>query len=134
MGLDTILRNGVRTIHGVTKSAQTKIMIHRWISQTYDGSFAYAAPLEATAVVEYKSEARQSSTGQLWVARAYIIITSPLTPLGAPDRAEPLDDRDLITLPTMKTGSIIETYGVVDPATQTPYCHEVWMGDRRGDN
>jgi hypothetical protein len=134
MGLDSVLRNGVKTINNVTKSAQVNITIHRWMGQTYDGTPTYAAPLATKAVVEYKSEARQSSTGQLRVARTYLIITSPLSALGVANRSEPLDDRDLITLPTMHTGPIIETYGVVDPATDLPYCHEVWMGDRRGDN
>ena len=132
-GLSDILRNGVKTVNGVTKSAQTKIVLHRWISQTYDGTPAYAAPLTMTAVVEYKSEARQSSTGQIRIARSYVIILDPLPALGIANRSEPLDDRDLITLPNMMTGPIIESYGVVDPKTQLPYCHEIWMGDRRGD-
>ena len=134
MGLDAVLRNGVKTINNVTKSAQTAITLHRWVSQSYDGTNAYAAPLSLRAIVEYKSEERQSFSGQLYVARTYLVILDPLPALGAPDRAEPLDARDLITLPSMKTGPIIETYGVIDSGTGLPYAHEIWMGDRRGDN
>jgi hypothetical protein len=133
-GLSDVLRNGVKTIYGVTKTAQTKITLHRWQGQGYDGAPNYAAPLTLTAIVEYKQEARQSNTGQLRTSRAYIIILSPLSALGAAERSEPIDERDLITLPNMTTGPIIETYGVIDAKTQLPYCHEIWMGDRRGDN
>ena len=131
MGLDAVLRNGVKVINGVTKAAQTKIVLHRWSGQSYDGSPLYAAPLTLTAVVEHKTEARQSTTGQIRISRTFVIILEPLTALGAPGRSEPLEDRDMITLPNMTTGAILETYGVVDAATGLPYAHEVRMGDRR---
>lgn len=130
-GLADVLRNGVRVIHNVTKTAQTKVTLHRWAGQNYDGTPMYAPPLEVTAVVEYKTEARQSTTGQIRISRAFIIILDPIPALGVANRAEPIDEQDEITLPNMMTGPIIEAYGVVDPATGLPYAMEIRMGDRR---
>ena len=131
--LDNIVRNAVAKIDGTTKSLQTTVLLSRWISQTYDGTPSYAAPISVKAVVEYKQEQRQSPSGQTRVSKAHVIIISPLDPLGSPDRSEPLDERDLVTLPNMTTGPILETSGVVDPVTGLPYMHEIWLGDRRGD-
>lgn len=131
--LDNIVRNAVAKIDNVTKSLQTTVLISRWTGQSFDGTPSYAAPLSLQAVVEYKQEQRQSPSGQTRVSKAHVIIISPLDALGAPERSEPLDERDLITLPNMTTGPILETSGVVDPATGLPYMHEIWLGDRRGD-
>lgn len=131
--LDNIVRNAVAKIDNVTKSLQTTVLLSRWISQTYDGTPSYAAPLSLQAVVEYKQEQRQSPNGQTRVSKAHIVLIRPLDPLGAANRSEPLDERDLVTLPNMTTGPILETSGVVDPDTGRPYMHEIWLGDRRGD-
>ena len=133
-GLADILRNAVKTTDNVTKTAQTSINVTRWSGQTYDGTPTYAEPLTLQAIVEYKAEARQTSSGQLRVSRAYIIILDPIPALGAANRSETIDERDLITLPNMTTGPILETYGVVDAGTGLPYAHEIWMGDRLGNS
>lgn len=133
MALDSIIRNAVKKIDTVTKSAQTTVVISRWIGQSYDGTASYAAPVSYKAVVNYKQEQRQSPNGQSRVSKAHVIILSPMDPLGVANRSEPLDERDLVTLPNMSTGPILETAGVVDPATGRPYMHEIWLGDRRGD-
>jgi len=134
MALDTIIRNAVSTIDGITKSVQTTIVLTRWKSQSFSGEAEYAAPITLKAIVDYKQEQRQSPSGQTRVSKAYIIITSPLSPLGSsPNRSEPLDERDIVTLPNMNTGPILETAGIVDSKTGLPYMHEIWLGDRRGD-
>jgi hypothetical protein len=133
MSLDQTVRGAVAKIDSVTKSLQTTILLSRWISQTYDGTPSYGAPEPFQAVVEYKQEQRQSPTGQTRVSKAHITIISPIEPVGAAERSEPIDERDLVTLPNLTTGPILETSGLVDPVTGLPYMHEIWLGDRRGD-
>ena len=133
MALDSIIRNAVAKIDNVTKTAQVTILLSRWTGQTYDGTPSYAAPLSLQAIVEYRQEQRQSPSGQTRVSKAHIVIVSPLTAQGSANRSEPLDERDLVTLPNLTTGPILETAGVVDPKTGRPYMHEIWLGDRRGD-
>lgn len=134
MALDDIIRSAVGTVDSVTKGIQTTILLSRWISQDYQGTSSYAAPIPLKAIVDYKQEMRQSPSGQTRVSKAHIIILTPLTALGgSSERSEPLDERDLVTLPNMSTGPILETAGVVDRKTGLPYMHEIWLGDRRGD-
>jgi hypothetical protein len=128
-----IIRDSVAKIDGITKSAQTSVVLTRWNGQSYDGTPTYAAPLTVQAIVQYKQEQRQSPSGQTRVSKAYVVVVSPLLALGAANRSEPVDERDLVTLPNMTTGPILETAGIVDPATGLPYMHEIWLGDRRGD-
>ena len=132
MGLDEVVRGAVAMTNKITKDLHGDIILHRWVSQDSEGTPTYAAPVPYKAIIDYRQEARQSATGQLRVARAFIAILEPIPPLGASGRSEPLDERDLVTTPNMSTGPIIETRGLVDGQTNYPYFHEIWLGDRRG--
>ena len=80
------------------------------------------------AVVERRQRLIRTATGEQVMSRHRILFPRPIAANGASTRQEPIDPRDVLTLPDGDTGPILEVTGVVDPSTSAPYSFEVWMG------
>ena len=132
--LRDIVAGGIAIAHNITNDGglQATILLSRWVSQDASGAASYAAPISLTAVVRYRSETRESQSGTSSVGKARILILTPLEPHGATGRSEPIDERDLVTMPDLQTGPILEVGGQVDGVTGTPFYHSILLGDRRG--
>lgn len=127
MSLDSIIRNGVKTINKTTKSLQPVVQISAWIGSTYKGADSYASPIEVQALVIQKQELRRTASGEMVMTKAYVAFIQPVPPNGAVGRVEPIDPRDKIVLPDGTTGRIVNTDGLIDPAISRPYLSEVWL-------
>lgn len=127
MGLSDIIRSGVKTIDTVTKSLQPTVTHRAWKSADVYGSPVFASPKSYKAVVEQKQELRKTSSGQLVMTKASVMIIQPVPPDGAPGRVEPIDPRDIITLPDGTTGKIVDVQGFVDEKTDHPYFSEIYL-------
>lgn len=127
MGLDDILRGGIKTIDKVTKSLQPTVTHKAWKSADVYGSPVYASAKSYQAIVDQKQELRKTSSGQLVLTKASVMFIQPIPPDGAAGRVEPIDPRDIITLSDGTTGKIVDVQGFVDKKTTHPYFSEVYL-------
>ncbi len=132
---DQLIRDGValaNELTGATGNLQVTVGHRRWISQSLDGTPTYAATVNLQAILEFRQEIRQPTSGQEQVSRAYLAILEPLAAQGAAGRTEPVDERDFFVLPDGSVNPVLESKGLADPTTNLPYFTEVWLGQWRG--
>lgn len=100
----------------------------------YGDGTTYREPLHRPiiprlALVDFTQKLRRSSTGEEILQKASVTFLRPISPDGAENRREPIDPRDIITLPNGYTGPILDIAGgLIDPATNWPYMVEVILG------
>lgn len=123
-----IFRKGIAIVDKLTSALQATVTIQRWISQTPTGDPVYDTAFTENAVITIGAGFIYGPSGELIKTKAMIQIPRPLTPQGAPNREEPIDPRDKITLPNGVTGPVVRTDGVIDPTTGEPYAIDIWLG------
>lgn len=130
MGLADIVRDAVALGQELTADLQVLIVHEAWVGQDISTDPLYAAAVEYPAIVELGPKPFRTDQGEVITVRAIVSILRPIVPIGGvPDRDEPLDGRDQITLPDGLIGPpIMGGGGVVDPSTQRPYAHRIAIG------
>lgn len=129
MGLDSIVRSGIATAKSLTASLQNTITIKPWIgTQDAFGKPRYGSPVEISAVVDPKQKERRTSSGKIVMTTCYIVILESLESNGAAGRVEPVDPRDVVTLPDGTTSPIVDVAGFMDPTIARPFYSEIWLG------
>ena len=135
MGFDAIIRGGIVTADGLTKSLQVKgVGLRRWAGQDGFGKVTYipaapAAALPVNAIVETKDQVRPVPGGGSITIMATVLILERVPPLGGGiKREEPIDPRDIVILPDGRTGPIVNNPGLLDPTTKRPYFAEIELG------
>jgi len=129
VGLDSLVRSGIATIDGITKSLQVSVQHEAWIGN----KAGYSDPLYDTVVtrkclIEPKNTLKVAKDGKEIVQRFQLTLIAPVSPNGAAYRAEPIDPRDRLTLPDGSWGLIMDVRGLTDPTTNRPYMYEVAVG------
>lgn len=134
MGLDALVRKGVALANRTTASLQVTVTHEAWTGQDGYAAPAFAhGPISRQAIVEEGARPRRSSTGDVVMTRAKVTFVGPIAPDGSPNRNEPIDQRDRITLPSGFSGPIVDMEGIpADPATGSPYLFSVWLGTTEG--
>lgn len=105
-------------------------VIHEaWVGQDALGEpLPYAAPVLRRAFVQEGAIHVQKPDGQVITTKARVSFLGPVEPNGAEGRQEPVDPRDLITLPSGLVAHVIEVPGVlVNSASGAPYLRPVWL-------
>lgn len=134
-GYSSLVRMGVALADRLTGSLQVPVLWHPWVG--HDGySNTYDPAITTYAIVEHKQRLRQVSPTRQVLSLATVTIPRPLEENGAVGRIEPLDPRDLFTLPGYGSGgsgsgareSVADVEGVVDPLTNAPYMWVVYLG------
>jgi hypothetical protein len=133
MGLAAIIRSGVATANKVTGGSgglQAIVLHNAWTGKLADGygTERYAGNVERRALVEFKQRMIKTSSGQLLMSRATVTFLEPIEANGATGRQEPIDSRDVITLPDGTTGPILDISGFVNNETNAPYFSVVSIG------
>jgi len=130
-GFSSLVRVGVALADRLTTSLQVPILWHPWIGHDGYGN-TYDSPITTPAIVEHKQRLRQVSPTKQVLTLATVTIPRPLEANGAPGRMEPLDPRDLFTLPGNGNtrDSVADVEGVLDPLTNRPYMWVVYLGVR----
>lgn len=131
MALVDTLRSGVATARAITLSFHVNVTIQQWIGQNSFGKAEYADTLTLKALVEQKSKSFKTRDGQEAVSKSYIAILEPITPAtptGDNTRENPIDERDVITLPDGTTGPILDVTGFLDGGTGVPFFSEIYLG------
>lgn len=129
MGLDSIVRSGITTIDGITKSLQVSVTHEAWISDKAGyGEPKFDTPITRRCLIEPKHTMKVTKDGREIVQRFQLTLIAPVSPNGAVGRTEPIDPRDVLTLPDGSTGIIMNVSGLTDPITNRPYMYEVAVG------
>ena len=131
--LDT-LRGGVALARGilVANRITASVTWTPWRGQDGLGDDIPGTPRIVQAIVEKKKQVVKDPQGLEIATSAYIGILEPLSPVGVvvpgQIRNEPIDERDVFTLPDGTTGPIVFINGFVDGGTGRPMFHEVYLG------
>lgn len=131
MGLDSVVRAGIRIADKVTKTLQADVTLEAWTGTGRGGVSTFAAAVAIPALVEIKQRLIRDTKGNLVMSRANVTFTKPIVPNGATGRREPVDPRDKITLPDEETGLILDVEGMTDPSTSAPYMLQIFLGAAR---
>lgn len=131
MAFDATARNSIATADKLTKSLQVPVVHRRWIGQDDTGKSIFAASVSPMAIVEKKQRTIRLSSTEETVSAAELTFLAPLTPYTptVAGRQDPIDDRDMFTLPDGTTGPILrQAGGLFDPKTSRTYMAQVWLG------
>lgn len=130
MGLANVVRSGVAIANKVTSSLQGVVTIRQWVAQDVNGTDTYSSTLKKVpAIIEMGEKQYSTQTGVVVTVQATITFLQPIKPNGAVGRVEPIDERDVLTLPDGTTGpTMIGAPSIVDPATSKPYFQTVGIG------
>jgi hypothetical protein len=130
VGLAGVIRSGVAAANAATADAQVDVTWEAWIGP--DGGFgkqAYAPAVSLKALVTMNPSITRSSAGQVPNILASVTFLDPVPPNGAAGRKEPIDTRDVITLPDGSTGPIVSVSGgLLDSATDLPFVCTAQIG------
>lgn len=133
MGLDSLVRNAVATANRLTAALQVTVTHEAWTGKDSYNKPTYASGKDRQCILEWTSDTGRpalvkTASGEEKVVRAKLTFVVPIAANGADDRQEPVDPRDIFTLPDGTTGPILNIGGVVDPSTSAPYALEVSIG------
>jgi hypothetical protein len=132
MALNDLIRSGVALAKTLTSSLQVDVTFQAWKGQDAFGEADLAEAVTYKAIYEKKLRPlKDPNTGSDVLATSYLLIPSPIestTPNDGEIRDNPLDPRDVVTLPDGSTGKILQIQGIVDPSTVAPFLYEVWLG------
>lgn len=132
MSLTDVIASGVAIANQLTSDLQDKtVTIQFWTGQSGSGDSSYTLPKKFPALVDLSSKPIFTTGGTLLETKAYVAFLEPLpvtTAKAGQIRRQPLDERDIITLPDKTSGPIIKIGGFVNADTHRPYMSEVWLG------
>lgn len=128
MGLDDVVRSAVATANSVIADLQDNITLAPWTGSDSHGAPTHGTAVTFSAIVNRRVKPVRSVNGELVMSKAQIIILEPVAANGATGRHEPIDARDIPTLPDGDTGKILETEGLYDPSTHAGYYHVIDLG------
>lgn len=129
MSLANIVRSGVAIANKVTGSLQGTVTIRQWVAQDAFGTATYGKTLRIPAIVEQGEKQFNTESGTSITVKATVTFLQPVPVNGAKDRVEPIDGRDILTLPDGTTGpTLVGAPMIVDPASSKPYFQIVGIG------
>lgn len=129
MGLLDVIRNAVSIADSVTKDLQPLVLHKAWIGEKGDGTPRYHPEAhQRAAIVEKSTRVFRSTSGEMVHARHRIAFLYPIPPCGEPGRREPVDERDLLVLPSGDSGPILHVEEFIDRVTGRGILTQVWLG------
>jgi len=132
MGLPEIISTAISgAVLPYVGGLTVEVLIDRWVGPplAFGGPEQFADDtLIVTGLVQEGEVHHKRPDGQAITTKARIAFLEEVPHNGAPDRKEPIDPRDRITLPSGLTGHLAELPGVmVNPTTGQPYVRVVWI-------
>jgi hypothetical protein len=132
MALNDVIANVVAIAHKITEPLQGEVMHSPWIAQNAFGSSSLQTPfgqaIRRTAIIEQQARWRQLPNGNQVYTYAHLIFLVPFEHINAPNRKNPVDPRDKFVLPDGSSGPVVDSDGLHNPGTKSPYFCEVWLG------
>lgn len=132
MGFDALIRGLLLDADSITESLNDATVLHwPWLSRDVEGSGVYPnAGIPLRCLVEFKQRMLPNpSRPQEMISQvAVLTFVRPIAPNGAAGRREPIDNRDLFTLPNGYLAGVIAVDGFIDAGTHAPYLLSVSLG------
>lgn len=120
MGLRDLVRAGVAVANTLTADLQATVVREAYIGgQDTRGEPNRSAGVNVSAIVEYKVQMVRTGGGNFVASRAKVTSLDP---------AIVFHPKDKLTLPDGTSGPILETDGLADRVTTTPFLTEVYVG------
>jgi hypothetical protein len=124
--LDTV-RNAVKTADTVTKPLQATVTLQHYLGSDGYGDATYTAVTTLVAIVDWKQKQLRTTSGVLSVSRASVMFLD-VAALASATNGEGLSDEDIIVLPDLTTGPILDMAGFIDAGTGQPVATEAFLG------
>lgn len=124
-----LLRTGVALASDLTRSLQATVTIAAWNGQDLRGKNTHATAVPYAALVEMTRKQKYTSTGKLVMTLAVITILDPVADTMATGRMNPIDPRDIVTLPDGQTQPIVDIKSFVDAGLNRPFYNEITLGE-----
>lgn len=134
MGYDALIRGLVKNVVSPQfESMKLDVTFKAWIGQSGAGVPAYAAPRTLRALVDFTGSGTQkyTSAGNIIILTAtltFLDIIGDTTPNAGEERDQPIDTRDVLTLPDGTTAPVVDVGGFADSATGQPFVPTVTLG------
>lgn len=126
--MDDVFRSATAAVNAAFAAAAVDVTIEQWTHDS-EGEEQHAVGITRKALVDGRPFPHAGSDGQVPTTRARVSFVEAIPANGAAGRhAEPLDPRDIITLPSGLAGRILQVpIGTLDPSTGLPYASTVWL-------
>lgn len=132
MGYEDIIRDALATIVSPELETMKLNVTHlAWIGQDGAGEDQFASPVTRRALVDLTKRQRVTGSGQLVMTFATLTFLDPIAdtvPNAGQTRQQPIDPRDVLTLPDGGTAPIVQAGAFADSATNRPFFQEVVLG------
>lgn len=132
MGYEDLIRSQIAGVMSPQFESMKLDVVHlAWIGDDGQGEDAFAAPVTRRALVDLTKRERATSAGRRVMTFASLIWLDPIAPTAANSgktRENPIDPRDVFTLPDGGTAPIVQTGGFADSATGQPFVNETILG------
>lgn len=130
MGLADTVRNAVATAHALTADLQATVTHRAWTGQDETGKATYASAVSRTAIVEQRQRMLRQRDGTEIMTAAMLTFLAPIAANGAATRREPIDPRDVFTLPDGTSGPVVDVAGLTDAgsASGASFYYQVAIG------
>lgn len=132
MALFDVLRSGVQVIAaGILESFKGTVQHEAWIGSDGRGGDSYATAVPRRALIDLTKKQLHTGSGTFVNVFATLTFLDPIdatTPNTGFTRANPIDPRDIITLPDGTTAPIQVTGAFMDPVTSQPVFSETVLG------
>lgn len=131
MGYESIIEAGVALASAQFDSMKMDVVHKAWIGEDGDGEDQFASPVVRKALVDLTKGLRATKGGRMVMTHAVLTFLDPVpntTPNTGKVREQPIDPRDVITLPDGSTSPIQSGGGFGDSLTSQPFVNEVILG------
>jgi len=128
-GLAASIAGAVEAARASTESLQVNVVHEAWVGQDALGAPSpFASPILRKCFVQEGAFHVKRADGQIITTKARLGFVGPVEPNGAPGRQEPIDPRDVFTLPSGLKAKAVEVPGAMtNPLTGQPYVRTVWL-------
>ena len=132
-GYEVIIRDAVANILSPQfESMKLNVAHHAWTGSDGNGADTFDPPLTQPGVT--RRAIVNLTRKETWIAGVKVITVAtlyfldPIPDNGAPLRQEPIDTRDILTLPNGVTAPIRSVGGQTDSLTSQPFVYKVILG------
>jgi len=124
----SILASAVEAARAGTEFVQSDVIHEAWTGQDALGAPSFAAPVLRKALVVEGAFHVDGPNGQVITTKARVGFVGPVESNGAPGRQEPIDPRDVFTLPSGLACKAVGVPGaLIDAPTGAPLTRTVWL-------
>lgn len=132
MGYETLISGLIKSVLSPQfESMKLNVTFLAWTGQDGHGTPTYAAPRTLRALVDLTKQRKYTPSGVLVMTFATLTFLDPIedtTPTSPWVREQPIDPRDVLTLPDGGTAPIVHTGGFADSQTGRGFVQDTILG------